>query len=163
MRDSLVPVSRHRKTTFRTLPTEIHIQIASYLPYPDALALKHTDRYFYSLVCTGVALKVGWVIDRSSRHLQVPGNSCEFRTYETFCRGEVKRIMEKRRWHMECKPHPGGCSVVEGASCGGGSPLRLLRKGQTGLLLKRMGISLDTHGKVPPAVVLVLMELILSR
>ena len=53
---------------------------------------------------------------------------------------------------MECKSHPGGCSVVEGTSCGGGSPLRLLRKGQTGLLLKHMGISLDMHGKVPPTI-----------
>ena len=55
---------------------------------------------------------------------------------------------------MECKPHPGGCFVVEGASCGGGSPLRLLRKGQTVLLLKHMGVSLDGQGEFPLVIVI---------
>lgn len=125
---------------------EIHLQIVSYLPYPDALAVKHTNRYFYSIASTGVALKVGWVIDRSSRRLQVPGMSCEFRTDETFCRGEVRKIMEKRRWHIECSPAAGGCLVVDGASCSGGSSLRLLRNGQLGLLLKHRVMSIDGQG-----------------
>jgi hypothetical protein len=134
---------------FISLPTEIHLEIVSYLPYPDALALKHTNRYFYSIIKTGVALKVDWVIERSTRRLQVPGKSCSFRTDETFCRGEVRSIMERRRWHQECKPDVGGCLVVEGASCGGSSPLNFLMRKRLGLLLKRSIGGIEMQGRIP--------------
>ncbi|KUI69002.1 hypothetical protein VM1G_11549 [Cytospora mali] len=39
------------------LPPEIHLLISKELIYPDALSLKHTSRYFYSLIYTGVSLK----------------------------------------------------------------------------------------------------------
>ncbi len=32
------------------LPPELHLLITSYLTYPDALSLKHTNRYFYVTV-----------------------------------------------------------------------------------------------------------------
>ncbi|KAL1960833.1 hypothetical protein VTO42DRAFT_5816 [Malbranchea cinnamomea] len=138
----------HREISFRTLPSEIHLQISSYLSYPDALALKHTNRYFYSLVHTDVALKVGWIVDRSIRRLQIPGKSCEFRSDEAFCKGEVRTIMEKRRWHLECKSGKGGCLVIEGSTCGGASIVRFLRRRRLGLLLRRKFISMDRQALV---------------
>jgi hypothetical protein len=36
-------------TPIATLPPELHLQIISYLPYPDALALKHTNTYFHNI------------------------------------------------------------------------------------------------------------------
>ena len=53
-----------------SLPTELHIQISSYLSYPDALALKHTNRHFYSLVYTGVHSKIDWLLWRFERKLE---------------------------------------------------------------------------------------------
>ncbi|KAJ5917328.1 hypothetical protein N7466_010882 [Penicillium verhagenii] len=98
-------------------PTEIHFQIASYLSYPDALALKHTSRHFYGAVNTNVRLKVQWLVERFERKLECPMEKCSFRTDEDFCNKQVRRIMEKRRRHLECRPIPGGCWVVEGQSC----------------------------------------------
>ena len=135
--------------TFTCLPTEIHIQIASILPYPDALALKHTNTYFYSLVKTGLELKVDWILERHRRGLAVPRRKCEFRTDETFCRGEIRNIMEKRRWHLECKPGMAGCLVVEGSSCGGFSPftVRLLRGNRLMVSLTRKGMVVENQGE----------------
>ncbi|RAL12931.1 uncharacterized protein BO97DRAFT_389387 [Aspergillus homomorphus CBS 101889] len=101
----------------KNLPTELHLQIASYLPYPDALALKHTNRHFYSLVYTGVHLKVDWLVERFERKLECPMEKCSFRTDEAFCNVRVRRIMERRRWHLECLPSPGGCFVIVGRTC----------------------------------------------
>ncbi|KAI1874997.1 uncharacterized protein JN550_002426 [Neoarthrinium moseri] len=39
------------------LPAEIHLLISKELTYPDALSLKHTCRYFYTMVDTGIILK----------------------------------------------------------------------------------------------------------
>ena len=47
------------------LPTELHMQIANYLTYPDALSLKHTNRHFKGWVYTGVNLKIEWLIETS--------------------------------------------------------------------------------------------------
>ncbi|KAJ5664486.1 hypothetical protein N7507_005217 [Penicillium longicatenatum] len=99
------------------LPPEIHMQIASFLSYPDALALKHTSRHFYNMVYTGVHLKVNWLVERFERKLECPMEKCSFRTDEAFCNGRVRRIMERRRWHLECRRVPGGCWVVEGQTC----------------------------------------------
>lgn len=103
--------------TFMTLPTEIHLLISTYLPYPDALALKHTSRHFYSLVYTGVHLKVDWLVARFERKLECPMEQCSFRTDESFCNWRIRRIMRRRRRHMECLRKKGGCLVVEGRTC----------------------------------------------
>ncbi|KAJ5753083.1 hypothetical protein N7520_010000 [Penicillium odoratum] len=99
------------------LPSEIHMQITSFLSYPDALALKHTSRYFYDMVYTGVHLKVEWLVERFERKLECPMEKCSFRTDESFCNERVRQIMERRRWHLECRRVPGGCWVVEGQTC----------------------------------------------
>ncbi|ODH49500.1 hypothetical protein GX48_04442 [Paracoccidioides brasiliensis] len=89
---------------FMDLPTELHAQITSYLSYPDALALKHTNTYFYALVQTGLVLKVNWILERCRLKLRVPFSTCEFRTDQTFCNREIREIMQTRRRHQECKP-----------------------------------------------------------
>ncbi|KAJ5819531.1 hypothetical protein N7474_005122 [Penicillium riverlandense] len=85
------------------LPSELHIQIATSLSYPDALALKHTSRHFYSLVYTGVHLKVNWLVERFERKLECPMEQCSFRTDESFCNWRIRRIMDRRRRHLECR------------------------------------------------------------
>ncbi|CAI7678970.1 unnamed protein product [Penicillium pancosmium] len=99
------------------LPTELHIQVAGHLSYPDALALKHSCRHFYSIVYTGVHLKVDWLVERFERKLECPMEKCSFRTDEAFCNWRIRRIMERRRLHLECRRSAGGCSVVEGQTC----------------------------------------------
>ncbi|KAL4895795.1 hypothetical protein BDV59DRAFT_173149 [Aspergillus ambiguus] len=99
------------------LPTELHLQIASYLSYPDALALKHTSRHFYSFVDTGVFLKVDWLVKRFELKLECPMEECSFRTDEAFCNWRIRRIMHRRRRHQECRRQKGGCLVVGGETC----------------------------------------------
>ncbi|RAH43883.1 uncharacterized protein BO95DRAFT_454620 [Aspergillus brunneoviolaceus CBS 621.78] len=103
--------------TLMDLPTELHLHIATYLPYPDALALKHSCRHFYPLVYTGVHLKVNWLVERFERKLECPMDKCSFRTDESFCNARVRRIMERRRRHLECLRSPGGCFVIDGETC----------------------------------------------
>lgn len=75
------------------LPTEIHILISKELIYPDALSLKHTNRYFYNLVDTGVRLKVAWLMERRMLHLDCPNDrKCNLRTDLEFCRGSVTSV-----------------------------------------------------------------------
>ncbi|OAX81654.1 hypothetical protein ACJ72_04009 [Emergomyces africanus] len=130
------------RSPFTDLPTELHAHIASYLSYPDALALKHTNAYFYTLVQTGLVLKVNWILERCQLKLRVPFTSCEFRTDQTFCNGEIREIMEIRRRHQECRPGAGGCLVVEGSSCGGRTPFWFLRSRRL-FLWRRKRIELD--------------------
>ncbi|KKZ62843.1 hypothetical protein EMCG_02838 [[Emmonsia] crescens] len=130
------------RSPFMDLPTELHAHIASYLSYPDALALKHTNTYFYALVQTGLVLKVNWILERCRLNLRVPFTSCEFRTDQTFCSGEIREIMEIRRRHQECKPGAGGCLVVEGSSCGGRTPFWLLGSRRL-FLWRRQRVELD--------------------
>lgn len=99
------------------LPTELHLQIASYLPYPDALALKHSNHHFYSLVYTGVHLKVDWLVERFEQKLECPMEKCSFRTDEAFCNARIRRIMARRRRHLECRLAAGGCYVIKGRTC----------------------------------------------
>ncbi|PWY65712.1 hypothetical protein BO70DRAFT_302098 [Aspergillus heteromorphus CBS 117.55] len=99
------------------LPTELHLHIASFLPYPDALAMKHTCRHFYGLVYTGVHLKVDWFVARFERKLECPMEKCSFRTDEAFCNKRIRDIMERRRRHLECSQSSGGCLVIEGSTC----------------------------------------------
>ncbi|KAF5856281.1 hypothetical protein ETB97_007637 [Aspergillus alliaceus] len=99
------------------LPTELHIHISSYLPYPDALALKHTSRHFYSFVYTGVHLKVDWLVERFEQKLECPMEKCSFRTDEAFCNQRIRKIMERRRRHLECPRKTGACLVIDGRTC----------------------------------------------
>ncbi|KAJ5490929.1 hypothetical protein N7539_002496 [Penicillium diatomitis] len=109
--------SRSRAIKLMDLPTELHMQIASLLPYPDALALKHTNRHFHQFVQTGVALKVDWLIERFENKLECPMEECCFRTDEAFCNWRIRRIMKRRRHHQECRRVAGGCKVVDGQTC----------------------------------------------
>lgn len=103
--------------TLMDLPTELHIHIVSFLSYPDALALKHTSSHFFSLVDTSVELKIDWLVERFERKLECPMEKCSFRTDASFCNWRIRRIMERRRRHLECRPGEGGCFVVNGRSC----------------------------------------------
>ncbi|KAI9786281.1 MAG: hypothetical protein M1816_008090 [Peltula sp. TS41687] len=92
-------------TSLPHLPTELHLAITPYLTYPDALSLKHTSRHFYSIVDTGVQLKVAWLIDRRRLDLECPRltyGRCTLRSDEEFCSAEISRLMRKRRRHEEC-------------------------------------------------------------
>ncbi|KAH6856140.1 hypothetical protein B0I37DRAFT_303166 [Chaetomium sp. MPI-CAGE-AT-0009] len=86
-----VSVRKRRRRTFASLPPEIHLLIAEHLIYPDALSLKHTNRYFYSVVDTGVELKVEWLMERRLLHLECPSDQrCDLGSDLRFCRGSVK-------------------------------------------------------------------------
>ncbi|EEQ27491.1 F-box domain-containing protein [Microsporum canis CBS 113480] len=141
-----VPISN--KQSFLHLPTEIHLHIASLLSYPDALALKHTSSYLYSLVRTDLPLRVDWIIERHEKGLTVPKKKCQLGTDESFCNSEVNQIMEKRRWHLECKRGDAGCLVVEGSSCGGSSALQLLKGKRLMLILSRGGIYIENQAVI---------------
>ncbi|KAH6717115.1 hypothetical protein BKA61DRAFT_478251 [Leptodontidium sp. MPI-SDFR-AT-0119] len=108
------------RATFSTLPTELHLQIASYLTYPDALSLKHTNRHLYGIVYTGVNLKVEWLIERRTLHLDCPHDKkCELGSDMRFCRGSVRLLMKRRREHGECDTREGGrgCLVFDTKVC----------------------------------------------
>ena len=78
------------KRDLASLPPEIHLAISQHLIYPDALSLKHTNRHFYGLVDTGVELKVNWLMQRRSLHLECPNNvRCDLGSDLRFCRGSV--------------------------------------------------------------------------
>lgn len=76
--------------TLMSLPTELHLAISKLLIYPDALSLKHTNRHFYSLTDTGTRLKVEWLLERRSLHLECPNDRrCDLGSDLRFCRGSV--------------------------------------------------------------------------
>jgi len=78
------------KANISTLPPELILLISQNLTYPDALSLKHTSRSFYSLVYTGLKLKIEWLIERRSLHLDCPHDKrCELGSDMRFCRGSV--------------------------------------------------------------------------
>lgn len=80
--------------TFSNLPIEIHLLIIKELTYPDALSLKHTSRYFYGLVDTGIQLKVEWLMERRMLHLDCPNDKkCILKTDLEFCRGSVRYVI----------------------------------------------------------------------
>ncbi|KAI1455924.1 hypothetical protein F4805DRAFT_433962 [Annulohypoxylon moriforme] len=108
-----------RTPAFEDLPPEIHLMISQQLSYPDALSLKHTSSYFYCLVDTGLELKVDWLIERRSLHLECPNDrQCDLGSDLKFCRGSVRLLMQRRREHMECESRPGlGCLVYGTKKC----------------------------------------------
>ncbi|KAH6958466.1 hypothetical protein DER45DRAFT_224089 [Fusarium avenaceum] len=105
--------------TFMSLPTEIHLAVSKFLIYPDALSLKHTNAHFYSLVDTGINLKVEWLVERRSLHLECPNDRrCDLGSDLRFCRGSVPLLMRRRREHVECESRPGlGCLVYGTRTC----------------------------------------------
>lgn len=84
---------RDQKPCFATLPPEIHVLISKQLTYPDALSLKHTNRYFYNLVDTGVKLKIAWLVERRTLHLECPNHGCDLGSDLRFCRGSVRLVV----------------------------------------------------------------------
>ncbi|MCJ1239549.1 hypothetical protein MMC14_007547 [Varicellaria rhodocarpa] len=120
------------QSSLLALPPELLATITLHLPYPDALALRHTHPLLYTSpflqTNTNVRLKVSWLVDRKERGLRIPqGNpggkrSLSLKTDGEFCirsaGGEVGRIMEVRRAHGECKSG-GECEVVRGRRCVG--------------------------------------------
>ncbi|KAK0643816.1 hypothetical protein B0T16DRAFT_189240 [Cercophora newfieldiana] len=113
------PTYRTGKASFATLPPEIHLLISKQLIYPDALSLKHTNRYFYNLVDTGVRLKIAWLVERRQLHLECPNDRrCDLGSDLRFCRGSVRLLMQRRREHIECESRPGlGCLINGTATC----------------------------------------------
>ncbi|KAJ1333105.1 F-box and WD-40 domain protein 9 [Microdochium nivale] len=105
--------------SFHNLPPEILLAISKHLIYPDALSLKHSCRYLYVLVDTGVRLKIDWLIERRSLHLECPNDRrCDLGSDLKFCRGSVRLLMQRRREHLECETRPGvGCLVYGTAAC----------------------------------------------
>lgn len=82
-----------RKPSFMDLPTEIHLLITEQLIYPDALSMKHVNRYFYNLVDTGVRKKVEWLCECRRLHLGCPNDKrCDLGSDVRFCRGSVKWV-----------------------------------------------------------------------
>jgi hypothetical protein len=105
------------KTTFMSLPPELHLLLSRSLPYPDLLALKHTHPYFYSLIRTTVYDRVDWLLERPQHGLPLPQTKCIMKTDEQFCsHAEIRNFMERRRKHQDCI---GVCFVVEGTKCEG--------------------------------------------
>ena len=111
-----LPISARRTGgPFMSMPTELQLSVSSHLPYPDALSLKHSCRHFYNIVDTGIRLKVEWLIERVSLHLECPKEGqCILRTDAQFC-STVRPLIEKRRRHEECGGHR-GC-LVRGGTC----------------------------------------------
>ena len=123
------------KLELMSLPTEIHLAVSKFLIYPDALSLKHTNAHFYSLVDTGINLKVEWLVERRSLHLECPNDRrCDLGSDLRFCRGSVpyvthrlvnihatnysRLLMRRRREHVECESRPGlGCLVYGTRRC----------------------------------------------
>ncbi|KAI0198895.1 hypothetical protein F4808DRAFT_462284 [Astrocystis sublimbata] len=105
--------------TLAGLPTELHLLITKHLTYPDALSLKHTSRHFFYLVDTGLKLKVDWLVERKTLHLECPNDrSCDLRSDVGFCRCNVRRLMRRRRKHLECESRPGlGCLIFGTTAC----------------------------------------------
>ncbi|KAF4976996.1 hypothetical protein FZEAL_6416 [Fusarium zealandicum] len=108
-----------QQLTLMSLPTELHYAISKMLIYPDALSLKHTNIHFYSLVNTGIKLKVEWLVERRSLHLECPNDRrCDLGSDLRFCRGSVPLLMQRRREHIECESRPGlGCLVYGTDTC----------------------------------------------
>ncbi|KAF7542256.1 hypothetical protein G7Z17_g11737 [Cylindrodendrum hubeiense] len=87
---ALSTIDEEPSLAFMALPTEIHLAISKMLIYPDALSLKHTNAHFYSLVDTGINLKVEWLMERRSLHLECPNDRrCDLGSDLRFCRGSV--------------------------------------------------------------------------
>jgi len=84
----------HHATQLMDLPPELHLLISEHLIYPDALSLRHVNRYFYGLVDTGIELKIDWLVERRRLHLECPNNTrCDLGSDLRFCRGSVRFVL----------------------------------------------------------------------
>lgn len=111
-----LPSGRPNGIGLMDLPPEIHLLIGKELIYPDALSLKHTSRYFYSLIWTGVRLKVAWLMERRMLHLDCPKDrKCILRTDREFCRGSIRSVM--LRSEMPPSREPSAASEVQLPFC----------------------------------------------
>ncbi|KIH86526.1 hypothetical protein SPBR_08677 [Sporothrix brasiliensis 5110] len=128
--DDTITISPRPPRSLMSLPPELHIQIAKQLIYPDALSLKHSSRYFYNFVDTGIELKVSWLMSRRLLHLDCPNDTrCDFRSDLRFCRGSVPLLMKRRREHIECESRPDlGCLIYNTKTCVHRRPPRLLHR-----------------------------------
>lgn len=112
-------------------------------------------------------LKVAWLVSRHERGLAVPRRKCVLKTDASFCAGgggEVRRIMEQRRWHRECNAdREGGCEVLVGRRCEGAREGRRGRKGEWRMILleREWGWGEGLAGVVPGVVLAVVIELVL--
>lgn len=81
--------------SIQDLPQEIHLLITSHLIYPDALSLKHTNRYFYSFLDDELEdLQIEWLIQRRRLHLNCPNDSkCQLGSDVRFCRGSAVYVV----------------------------------------------------------------------
>ncbi|KAI4196793.1 MAG: hypothetical protein LQ348_002236 [Seirophora lacunosa] len=147
------------RPTFSSLPAEIHSLILPHLPYPDALSLKYTSPYFYTIVDTSIRVKVSWLIDRQARGLPCPQKKCILKTDAAFCQssgGQVWRLMEKRRRHEECGIDR--CEVLVGRKCDVAAS-----KGRTGGLIGGMMHSDQCmHGIDPRLVAMAALIILIS-
>ncbi|UNI13353.1 hypothetical protein JDV02_000104 [Purpureocillium takamizusanense] len=118
-RDSASDTVPTARVDLLSLPPELHLAVSEYLIYPDALSLKHTNRHFYSIVDTGIDLKINWLLERRRLHLECPNDRrCDFGSDLRFCRGSVPLLMRRRREHIECESRPGlGCVVYGTPAC----------------------------------------------
>ncbi|CAK7207108.1 hypothetical protein SEUCBS139899_009916 [Sporothrix eucalyptigena] len=128
--DGAFPISPCPPRSLMSLPPELHIQIAKQLIYPDALSLKHSSRYFYNFVDTGIELKVDWLMSRRLLHLDCPNDTrCDLGSDLRFCRGSVPLLMKRRREHIECESRPDlGCLIYNTRTCVHRRPPRLLHR-----------------------------------
>ncbi|GJN76627.1 hypothetical protein PLIIFM63780_000113 [Purpureocillium lilacinum] len=117
--DSVCDRPRVTQLDLLSLPPELHLAVSEYLIYPDALSLKHTNRHFYSIVDTGIELKIDWLMERRRLHLECPNDRrCDLGSDLRFCRGSVPLLMRRRREHVECESRPGlGCLVYGTPAC----------------------------------------------
>ncbi|ERT03253.1 F-box domain protein [Sporothrix schenckii 1099-18] len=128
--DDTITISPRPPRSLMSLPPELHIQIAKQLIYPDALSLKHSSRYFYNFVDTGIELKISWLMSRRLLHLDCPNDTrCDLGSDLRFCRGSVPLLMKRRREHIECESRPDlGCLIYNTKTCVHRRPPRLLRR-----------------------------------
>lgn len=176
---STAPDHTHGPPTFSTLPPEIHELISKQLIYPDALSLKHTNRYFYNLVDTGIKLKIDWLVERRRLHLECPNDRrCDLGSDLRFCRGSVRYVfvalvldgegkltarfrllMQRRREHIECESRPGlGCLINGTKTCPHSRQLKTRLK-----RWMRVRLSIEVWGLLLMLVVLGLSWLIMWR
>jgi hypothetical protein len=126
------------------LPPELHLLITSHLPWPDLLALKHTHPYFYQNIPTTVRQRVTWLLSRAITRLRLPKQRINMKTDTDFCRShEIRKFLERRRWHLDCRSDGKGCLVFEGRVC----PAQGKGLGKGRMALTRKGNRFGLSGK----------------
>ena len=110
-----------RMHTLTSLPAEIQSIVISNLAYPDLLALRHTCQGFYDTINLTFNDRRDWLFERTGYGLPLPLCNLIMKTDEQFCSNrDVKRILYRRRKHLECADHgTGSCLVVIGDRCDG--------------------------------------------